>query len=777
MSRPLLSRMLTTFLLTLTTLTIGGQAQINIPITNHWSGGFQGQGCFDITEEMHSWTVTLTFDQPLNSLDVYTADIIQTLDGGKVYVLHNKAWNKDEHVGDRLCIDFQGHGSGDIHPAVTGQIHAGDAIVSPVTGATTTASTTASTSSTTASTATPSAGTDTPLPDTPTSTSTTTTTASTSTPHDGISTASTTRAPKTTLPPSRVYETDMIFMRDLTDSVYGRFDFNIGEEILGWIINITFDGPVNAVSSGQTVYEKISEDKLHWTTVSFGHTAHLLPGTVFSVHMDANYHGHPLPHAHATLTNMGRDKWSFSPAQTSDTSKYNYNDVLYKSILFYEAQRTGKLPSTNRIPYRDDSCLTDKGDGGEDLSGGYFLAHAHVKFNFPTAYSAAILSWGYLLYEDAYKSAGQEDYVLDSIKWALDYLIKCHTKDEEFYVQVSDYLADYWNWLHPEFMLGERPPYKINSTHPGTDIAMETAAAFAAGSLAFKTKNPSYSTTLLNHAKKLWDFGNKYHGLYSDSIEAAAHNYSSHGYNDEICWASLWLYQATNDNTYLTAAEQHFDPLPASDMSWDNKTAACQLLLYKITKDDEYKTAVEGTFKYWFPGGSVQYTPKGLAHSSNRGALSHAANMAMLALIAADAGLHPVEYRHWAMCQIHYALGDTGFSYLIGFGEDYPVKPYHRMSMCPNHPAICSPEILTAGLPNVHILYGALVGGPGVNDDYVDDFHNEFQNDVTIEYNAGFQTAVAALKSLWLKTEHPEQHNNAQCPYTGGETETIIGRR
>ncbi|KAI8784473.1 endoglucanase Z [Biomphalaria glabrata] len=149
--------------------------------------------------------------------------------------------------------------------------------------------------------------------------------------------------------------------------------------------------------------------------------------------------------------------------------------------------------------------------------------------------------------------------------------------------------------------------------------------------------------------------------------------------------------------------------------------------------------------------------------------------MAMLALIAADAGLHTTEYRHWAMCQIHYALGDTGFSYVVGFGDDYPLRPYHRMSMCPNHPAICTPEHLAAKLPNVHILYGALVGGPGVNDDYVDEFTNEVNNDVSIEYNAGFQTAVAALKSLWLKSEHPEQKNDAQCPYIG--TEGVFGRR
>ena len=53
-------------------------------------------------------------------------------------------------------------------------------------------------------------------------------------------------------------------------------------------------------------------------------------------------------------------------------SKYNYDDVLMKSILFYEAQRSGKLPDSNRIPWRGDSALNDRGDNGEDLTGGWY---------------------------------------------------------------------------------------------------------------------------------------------------------------------------------------------------------------------------------------------------------------------------------------------------------------------------------------------------------------------------------------------------------------------
>ena len=53
------------------------------------------------------------------------------------------------------------------------------------------------------------------------------------------------------------------------------------------------------------------------------------------------------------------------------TTFTNYKDVLHKSLLFYEAQRSGHLPADNRVPWRRDSCLTDGDDVGLDLTGGY----------------------------------------------------------------------------------------------------------------------------------------------------------------------------------------------------------------------------------------------------------------------------------------------------------------------------------------------------------------------------------------------------------------------
>ena len=46
-----------------------------------------------------------------------------------------------------------------------------------------------------------------------------------------------------------------------------------------------------------------------------------------------------------------------------------YSDALEKSLLFYQAQRSGRLGPSNKIPWRRDGHVDDKGEDGEDLSG------------------------------------------------------------------------------------------------------------------------------------------------------------------------------------------------------------------------------------------------------------------------------------------------------------------------------------------------------------------------------------------------------------------------
>ena len=65
------------------------------------------------------------------------------------------------------------------------------------------------------------------------------------------------------------------------------------------------------------------------------------------------------------------DTTTTSSGSTCSSERYDYGEVLELSNLFYEAQRSGALPLDNRVEWRGDSSLGDKGHGGEDLTGGY----------------------------------------------------------------------------------------------------------------------------------------------------------------------------------------------------------------------------------------------------------------------------------------------------------------------------------------------------------------------------------------------------------------------
>ncbi len=60
----------------------------------------------------------------------------------------------------------------------------------------------------------------------------------------------------------------------------------------------------------------------------------------------------------------------------------------------------------------------------------------HVKFGFPFAASATLLSWGFLEFRQGFTAAGEEDEFLRMLTWFTDYMVKCHVSPNELYVQV-----------------------------------------------------------------------------------------------------------------------------------------------------------------------------------------------------------------------------------------------------------------------------------------------------------------------------------------------------
>ncbi|MDP4181084.1 MAG: glycoside hydrolase family 9 protein [Bacillota bacterium] len=442
-------------------------------------------------------------------------------------------------------------------------------------------------------------------------------------------------------------------------------------------------------------------------------------------------------------------------------TNYNYGEALQKSIMFYEFQRSGKMPDNKRNNWRGDSGMTDGADNNIDLTGGWYDAGDHVKFNLPMAYTATMLSWSVYESRDAYVKSGQLPYILDNIKWATDYLIKCHPSPNVYYYQVGDSQVDH-SWWGPAEVMNEvmqRPSYVITEANPGSAVVGEAAAALASAAAIFKSTDPTYADKCLLHAKQLFAFAD---ATRSDKgYTAAVGCYQSwSGFYDELTWASMWIYLATNDKTYLDKAQSFESNWEKEGVTsyikykwaqcWDQKLFGALLLLARETGKPLYKESIERHLDWWAGIGSekIAYTPKGLAWLDVWGSLRYATTEAFLADVYADwQGCSPEKvsaYKSFAKSQVDYALGSTGRSFEIGFGVNPPKRPHHRTA----HGSWMG--YLDCDIPNYHrhVLYGALVGGPGSSDGYTDDVKNYENNEVACDYNAGF---VGILSRMYDK--------------------------
>ncbi|CAH9097990.1 unnamed protein product, partial [Cuscuta europaea] len=261
--------------------------------------------------------------------------------------------------------------------------------------------------------------------------------------------------------------------------------------------------------------------------------------------------------------------------------KQNYGDALSKSILFFEGQRSGKLPATQRVSWRKDSALQDGSDWKVDLAGGYYDAGDNVKYTFPMAFTTTLLAWSVVEYG---RDMGNDEltHALEAVRWSTDFLLKATNQENVVSGLVGEPVADHNCWERPEDMNTPRTAFAVTDKAPGSEVSAEIAAALAAASMAFKDSDPKYSNGLLQRAFKVFDFADKFRGSYNDSIGKWVCPFYCDfgGYQDDLIWAAAWLHKATNTEWYWDYVKQNINNIwmGATAFSWDNKQAGINVL-------------------------------------------------------------------------------------------------------------------------------------------------------------------------------------------------------
>ncbi len=439
--------------------------------------------------------------------------------------------------------------------------------------------------------------------------------------------------------------------------------------------------------------------------------------------------------------------------------------------------------------YKD--VLDPDGDGTIDVAGGMHDAGDHVEFGMPENYAAATLGWGYYEFRDSYVKLGQDDHIETVLRHFNDYLMKCTFRDKDGTViahcyQVGEGGIDHAVWEAPEVDTMVRPAYFLTAEKPQTDYVVSACASLAINYLNFKDTDPEYAEKSLDYAKALWDFANANEKELSDNGDGPGQFYNSSKWEDDYCWAAAWMYRATGDASVFDYAYEIFDYYAASGWvyCWNDMWSGASILWAAINQEHPELDMVQkirdaqGKNEYVFDDfwdddcvGKIlktfmgKTTPQGMVFIDVWGSCRYASAFALCCAVYDK--YHndgkPSEWSEAAKKQIDYILGDNDITYketeaqtvlagrngthgkrvfLCGYDPVYSV-------MNPHHRAGSGLTMAEDPREQKHVLWGALAGGPDANDAHSDSTNDWRENEVTIDYNAAFVGACAAMYATY----------------------------
>lgn len=430
----------------------------------------------------------------------------------------------------------------------------------------------------------------------------------------------------------------------------------------------------------------------------------------------------------------------------------NYAKLLQESLYFYDANMCGNdVDERSEFSWRDDchtldSTITYNGKT-IDLSGGFHDAGDHVKFGLPAAVSASTLGLTYYEYKDVFDKLGQSAHYKRIADHFTEYFEKCTLLDESgnvtaFCYQVGNGYTDHAYQRKPEDQdsaQGQRQAFFTSDSTPCTDVVSETAAALAIYAINFDDdKALTYAKALFNyadtHEKKsggdgMWDF------YYTTSCE------------DDYALAATMLYRATGEEKYKTAYYRYVNIIKNCGwpLCWNNVHTLANLyspdgevidnsVYTYINKAASQSTATDG-YVFINPWASTKY------------------NLALQYLGVTYDKLRGTDvFSDWAEGQMSYILGNNGYNngngycFVVGYNDKSVKKSHHRA-------VYDSDSFPNDSTPVKHLLLGALVGGPTVDDYqgpgvytpyFYDNSSDYTTSEVALDYNAPLVAAAAA---------------------------------
>lgn len=490
----------------------------------------------------------------------------------------------------------------------------------------------------------------------------------------------------------------------------------------------------------------------------------------------------------ATVAALALASVSATSAQTFD--KEQYQKALWMTGRFYGAQRSGAghnwiiaehEPSAGSISYDKGAFVKGQdfvkdADGDYDLTGGWVDCGDNVKFGQTEFYAGYMLALGYSEfptgYDDHYSQnyegyIGASDYtwegkkgipngipdILDELKYATDFFIKCMRDSKTFYYQVGDGNADHAVWCTSPVKAtlsnsqggeadGSRKICKANGKT--TSMTAFCGATLAIMSRVYRPFDAAYADKCLEKAKVAYEYvmGTDKGNTGSDFYPAKPK------YQSDIVTLAMELYRATNDDTYLAAAKENAGWMASEkdynhnfSLNYNNTEDFACYLMAKYADDANAKVALQFFCDLYKPSSGYFLNKK----NDGWGVLRFPANQAFVLALNDKVNGEDNKLNPYSLASIEYIMGNNGnkFSYIVGFGSKHPYYPHHRnfYGLDNNDEGNLKPQ-------DKFIQFGYMVGG-SLNDGAYTDSEKEYTfSEGGIDYNAGLVSALGYINSI-----------------------------
>ncbi|SFX57892.1 glycoside hydrolase family 9 protein, partial [Cytophaga hutchinsonii] len=495
-------------------------------------------------------------------------------------------------------------------------------------------------------------------------------------------------------------------------------------------------------------------------------------------------------------------------AQTPYFTPAEYKKALWMTTRFYGGQRAGDnnwllynhLPSGVNASLRGKSFLQD-GDAGYDLSGGWFDCGDHVKFGQTEYYSAYMLLKGYAEFPTGYGDYYAYDYqgyktanswnwegtghspngipdILDEVKHATDYFIKCAKNSTTFYYQVGQGGPDHMLWetavqMQTESVGNGGEPRVVYKNPSDASMPSFCGATLALMSRLYRQYDAAYADLCLEHAKYAYDYAKAHPGTIG-SPDGGFYPANSNWRDDyssmcaELFWATntaaykteaLSFTIAASGSANITGNTYGFDYSNNGDIAIYN-----QALLGNTSAKGVLNTIVTSNYL-----GNVQGDGQFNGGNTTWGPTRYNANTAFIValwqkLYGTDATPHKYIYDN-----IDYLLGknSSNQSFIVGFGTKSPKFPHHRnVYLRDNNPSDAVKATMT--IPAKNQQFGLMVGGSRNASSFSDNVVNYQHTEGGIDYNACLVGVLAYLNSVLAPvSQHPSPNLGADKSLCG----------